>query len=193
MMQCSDFIKTEFPLIDDDLKQYVQDVLENGADDFQDSDEIYEAVGEVLHEIAAEKTEKEIRCICDKLLNMLRPTKNTQNTNGLAKVLHAPVHLGSMAANLESTVDDMKSIWVMQRDDSLKVDAKKLEKAQAKLQEKAEKRQKETPRVGNNAPKLESATASQVTSKKEYKLEAKGNNKTQDIRIENFDIAYGDR
>lgn len=41
--------------------------------------------------------------------------------------------------------------------------------------------------------KLETATASQVTSKKEAKLEAKGNNRAQDIRIDNFDIAYGDR
>lgn len=43
------------------------------------------------------------------------------------------------------------------------------------------------------APVLQSATASQVTSKKDSKLEAKGTNRTQDIRIENFDIAYGDR
>lgn len=35
-------------------------VLENGADDFEDSDEIYEAIGEVLHEIS-EKTEDDIR------------------------------------------------------------------------------------------------------------------------------------
>lgn len=41
--------------------------------------------------------------------------------------------------------------------------------------------------------KLESATASQVTSKKEAKMEAKGNNRAQDIRIDNFDIAYGDK
>ncbi|XP_063923644.1 ATP-binding cassette sub-family F member 3-like [Zophobas morio] len=33
----------------------------------------------------------------------------------------------------------------------------------------------------------------QVTSKKESKMEAKGNNRTQDIRIENFDVAYGYR
>lgn len=72
------------------------------------------------------------------------------------------------------------------------MDAKKLEKAQAKLQEKQEKRQKDTVRAPV-VPKLETATASQVTSKKESKLEAKGNNRTQDIRIENFDIAYGDR
>lgn len=83
-----------------------------------------------------------------------------------------------------------------------------MEKAQAKLQEKQEKRSKDTKVIV--APKLETATASQVklftvnnkkyrwisfkvTSKKESKLEAKGMNKTQDIRIENFDIAYGDK
>ncbi|CAH1969584.1 unnamed protein product [Acanthoscelides obtectus] len=72
-----------------------------------------------------------------------------------------------------------------------KVDAKKLEKAEAKLQGKQDRRTKETKTVA--APKLETASASQVTSKKESKLEAKGNNRTQDIRIENFDVAYGDR
>lgn len=41
--------------------------------------------------------------------------------------------------------------------------------------------------------KLESATASQATSKKEAKLEARGMNRTCDIRIENLDVAFGDR
>lgn len=71
------------------------------------------------------------------------------------------------------------------------MDAKKLEKAEAKLQQKQQK-QKES-KVPVAAPVLQTATASQVTSKKDNKLEAKGTNRTQDIRIENFDIAYGDR
>lgn len=73
-----------------------------------------------------------------------------------------------------------------------KVDARKLEKAEAKLQQKLQKAKdvKSTPAA---APVLQTATASQVTSKKDSKLEAKGTNRTQDIRIENFDIAYGDR
>lgn len=87
----------------------------------------------------------------------------------------------------------MKSIWVAARDDTLKVDSRKLEKAEAKLQQKQEKRSNEVIRGVPIAPKYETASASQVTSKKENKLEAKGNNRTQDIRIENFDIAYGDR
>lgn len=77
------------------------------------------------------------------------------------------------------------------------MDKKKLEKAQAKLQQKHDKRTEQvikavgTMSVVSN--KNDNATASQVTSKKEAKLEAKGNNRAQDIRIENFDVAYGDR
>lgn len=37
------------------------DVLKNGADEFEDSDEVYEAIGEVLHEISEDKSEDEIR------------------------------------------------------------------------------------------------------------------------------------
>ncbi|XP_018564615.1 ATP-binding cassette sub-family F member 3 [Anoplophora glabripennis] len=190
MGTCSEYIKNVFPSIDDDLKQYVEGVLENGAEDFEDSEEVYEAVGEVLQEISSDKTEEDIRNICNELLNMLKPSKKKEN-NGPMKVLNAPIHLGSMVDNLESNIGDIKSIWVMQRDDSLKVDAKKLEKAQAKLQEKQDKRTKDVKTVA--PPKLQTATASQVTSKKESKLESKGNNRTQDIRIENFDVAYGDR
>nr|XP_023019951.1 ATP-binding cassette sub-family F member 3 [Leptinotarsa decemlineata] len=190
MGTCSKYIESVFPSIDDDLKQYVEGVLENGADDFEDSEEIYEAVGEVLQEVSSDKTEEDIRSICEDLLCMLKPTK-TKASNGTIKVLNAPVHLGSIVDSNDSNIEDVKSIWVMQRDDSLKVDARKLEKAQAKLQEKQDKRTKEVRTIA--PPKLQTASASQVTSKKESKLEAKGNNRTQDIRIENFDVAYGDR
>lgn len=80
-----------------------------------------------------------------------------------------------------------------------KVDAKKLEKAEAKLQQKQEKRivneQGSASRINtaNNAAE-NAASASQMTSKKDSRMETKGGvNKTQDIRIENFDVAYGDR
>ncbi|XP_044755621.1 uncharacterized protein LOC123314401 isoform X3 [Coccinella septempunctata] len=191
MSSCREYIKSTFPLIDDDLKQYVEDVLVNGVDDFESSDEVFDAIGEVLQEISRDKTESDIRNICDNLLNMLKPGHTIETTQTVARILNTPVHLASMAASLENNVEEVKSIWLMQRDESLKVDAKKLEKAQAKLQEKQEKRSKDVKAVA--APILETATASQVTSKKESKLEAKGMNKIQDIRIENFDIAYGDK
>lgn len=50
-----------------------------------------------------------------------------------------------------------------------------------------------TPSSNPTPAPMSSASASQVTSKKEAKLEAKGNNRSQDIRIENFDVSFGDR
>lgn len=77
------------------------------------------------------------------------------------------------------------------------MDKRKLEKAQAKLQQKLDKRTEQVFKGISNMSvansKMDGATASQVTSKKEAKMEAKGNNRAQDIRIENFDVAYGDR
>lgn len=50
---------------------------------------------------------------------MLKPDKSNSTKNGPTKVLNAPVHLATMAANLENNISDIKSIWVMQRDDTL--------------------------------------------------------------------------
>uniref|UniRef100_V9IJ82 ATP-binding cassette sub-family F member 3 n=1 Tax=Apis cerana TaxID=7461 RepID=V9IJ82_APICE len=199
MAICGEYIRSQFPTIDDDLYQYVEGILDSSKDDFEDGDEVYEAIGEVLHEVA-EKTENEVRQICVKLLEMLKGNSNDENVerrkNGVNKVLNAPVHLGTMAATLEAQVEQIKSIWVTTRDDGMKVDAKKLEKAEAKLQQKQEKRSNNelSGRINITSQGIESASASQMTSKKDSRMETKGNvNKIQDIRIENFDIAYGDR
>lgn len=75
-----------------------------------------------------------------------------------------------------------------------KVNAKKLEKAEAKLQQKQEKRIDVTTGKTSAPLALETASASQMVSKKDSRMETKGGvNRTQDIRIENFDVAYGDR
>lgn len=110
---------------------------------------------------------------------------------GPKKILDAPINLASLAENQEYQSDDIKSIWVTTRDDSLKVDSKKLEKAKAKLVQKQEKRSEFKPVAV--APVLQSASASQVISKKDNKLESKGTNRAMDIRIENFDVSFGEK
>ncbi|XP_012266107.1 ATP-binding cassette sub-family F member 3 isoform X1 [Athalia rosae] len=203
MAACGDYIRKEFPTIDDDLYQYVEGILDSSRDDFEDGEEVYEAIGEVLHEVA-DKPEKEVRKICKRLLAILKgipdgglDVVNDKRNNGVNKVLNAPVNLGAMAATLQDQVEDIKSIWVTTRDDGSKVDAKKLEKAEAKLQQKLEKRVGDSGAVNRNvnaSMALETASASQMTSKKDSRMEGKGGvNRTQDIRIENFDVAYGDR
>ena len=40
---------------------------------------------------------------------------------------------------------------------------------------------------------MEGPSVSQMSSKRDTKLDASGQNRTKDIRIENFDISYGER
>jgi len=49
----------------------------------------------------------------------MKPEKAGMLHTGSAKVLNAPVHLATMAANLENNIEEIKSIWVMSRDDGL--------------------------------------------------------------------------
>ncbi|KAK3927959.1 ATP-binding cassette sub-family F member 3 [Frankliniella fusca] len=187
-----EYIKQEFPKIDDELYQYVEGVLTGSADDFEDSDEIYDAIGGVLQEVGDDKSEDDIKDICEKLWDIMRP--DTGSVKKENRVLGAPVHLKSLSDNQDTDITDIKSIWVTQRDDVLKVDAKKLEKAEAKIKQRQDKRTAELTNRPAAAPvKLETASASQVTSRKDAKMEAKGSNRTQDIRIENFDVAFGDK
>lgn len=39
--------------------------------------------------------------------------------NGVNKVLNVPIHMGSMASNVDGDFDQMKSIWVTSRDDNM--------------------------------------------------------------------------
>ncbi|XP_074045721.1 ATP-binding cassette sub-family F member 3 isoform X2 [Macrotis lagotis] len=82
---------------------------------------------------------------------------------------------------------------LMKRDQSSTVNAKKLEKAEARLKAKQEKRtEKDTLKTAGPLV-LEEASASQAGSKKESRLESSGKNKSYDVRIENFDVSFGER
>lgn len=103
------------------------------------------------------------------------------------------------------------------------VDAKKLEKAEAKLKAKHERRnEKDTQKATTplsvhtwtspahicpgvflpilTCPSLlsvnrvlEEASASQASSKKDNRVDQSGKNRSYDIRIENFDVSFGER
>lgn len=123
----------------------------------------------------------------------MRPQAQRAQT-GSHKVLAAPVNLGQMAAELQANgaQEDVASIWVTSRDDNLKVDSKKLEKAQQKIAQK-QARLADAPKVVAAPVQLQTASASQVVSKKDSQMEAKGSNRSMDIRIENFDVSYGNK
>ncbi|XP_020861254.1 ATP-binding cassette sub-family F member 3 isoform X2 [Phascolarctos cinereus] len=105
-------------------------------------------------------------------------------------LLDAPIQLSKMT---ESYGYGDKVPGLIKRDQSSTVNAKKLEKAEARLKAKQEKRtEKDTLRTAG-PPVLEEASASQAGSKKESRLASSGKNKSYDVRIENFDVSFGER
>ncbi|XP_013106337.1 ATP-binding cassette sub-family F member 3 [Stomoxys calcitrans] len=189
MSQFTAILQKEFPAMDNELKEYVEGVLKS-IDDFETSDDIYDAVGDILQSINSEKTEDNVRELCMQFFSIMKV--GAADDIKQQKVLNAPVNIAEMAKNMETSDNDMHSIWLVNKDSGNKVDSKKLGKAEAKLQQKQEKRQDSTK--GPQGPvKLQQATASQVTNKKATKMDAKGTNRSMDIKIENFDLAFGDK
>lgn len=131
----------------------------------------------------------EIRKLCEDVMKKLI----TPNGAIEQKILDAPVQLAEMAASMELEEEAIKSVWTRERDDGLKVDQRKLDKAEAKLKEKKEKRINTDKKDVLPAIIMDMATASQVVSKKDRVLDAKGGCNTKDIRIESFDVAFGDK
>lgn len=132
---------------------------------------------------------------CSEIYDMLGLGNSTRK-NGIRQ-LDAPVQMSAM--NFGVTQDDisaMTSIWMNgSRDERLRhVNQKKLEKAEAKLQQKQDKRNAEGTKPVSMASGQDcQASAAQVISKKSSRLENKAGGRTQDIRIENFDVAYGEK
>lgn len=192
---CCDLVKREFPTIDDDLYQYVKGVLETSSDEFESSEEVFEAVGGILQEVDMSKEEDQIRDICEQMMLMMKPANGS--TNGTSsgtgnRILDAPVSLGSLGGGRNADVG-LDSIWLNTKDQELKtVDMKKLERA-SELQLKKQER-KDAGGGAENKVKYKSseATASQIINKSYEDTSSAGAN-TKDIKIESFDISYGEK
>ena len=73
MSETGDLIRHHFTKIDDDIYDYIYNVLDDGKDDFQNGEEIFECLGEVfLNVTEGNKNEDEIKDICDQLLKSLK-------------------------------------------------------------------------------------------------------------------------
>lgn len=57
----------------------ISGVLSQSSEEFDSSEDIYEAIGEILHEVSSNKTEDEIRNLCDKFHAILKPENDRIN------------------------------------------------------------------------------------------------------------------
>jgi len=185
------FLHEKLPGVDEDLLNYVVDVTKTSVDDFEDVDDLYDAVGAVLHEATENEDEDDIKALCNGIMNLIKGNDNDKGQLNGKRILDAPIHIGDISKKADEQKNEQNSIWMSQNveDTSLKtVDLKKLEKADAKLKQKLEKRENKDGEEEESA----GPTTNQVIQKKDMKQELSGG-KVVDIRIENFDLAYGSK
>ncbi|KAI7810215.1 ATP-binding cassette sub-family F member 3 isoform X2 [Triplophysa rosa] len=190
MAAYGDILKSEFPQIDCEVFDYITGVLDCGGSDFEDAEEVFDAIGGVLQEVG-DKNEDDIREICFQMFSTLHLTKC--NAGQQQVLLEAPVQLSQVSADAAAPAEDVHGIWMIKRNQNSTVDAKKLEKAEAKLKAKHERRNEKDSQKTSSPLVLEEASASQASSKKESRADSSGKNRSYDIRIENFDVSFGER
>uniref|UniRef100_A0A803SPQ4 ATP-binding cassette sub-family F member 3 n=1 Tax=Anolis carolinensis TaxID=28377 RepID=A0A803SPQ4_ANOCA len=131
--------------------------------------------------------------IWDFLINSGMSGRDSENSGRDTQVLlDAPIQISKMADNYDSGVDVLPGLLLKRNQNSM-VNSKKLEKAEARLKAKQNKKQERDSSKSGNPLVLEEASASQAASKKETRLETSGKNKSYDVRIENFDVSFGER
>lgn len=154
-------------------------------------------LGELFQDVVSNSTEESIYKLCETIFEIIvEPDQVNDNNDWSTRKLNAPVHLGNIFNLQDSMCNDYKSIWCAQKEVQSQVNKKKLFKAEAKLKQKQEKRDLQdkisiTTPISNAASWQKEATTSQMISKTAMKADETGKNK--DIKIENFDISFGDK
>ena len=97
----------------------ISGVLETSGEDFESADDIFEAIGAVLGEVANEKTEDDIKDLCDLLLHTLKPLSNGNAKNSGRKLLDAPVHMGAEVAKNEIDENLGGNAWIQKVESNL--------------------------------------------------------------------------
>ena len=80
MEECLKLIQELFPEIDSDIKDYVAAVLDSTCEDLEAVDDVYDALGEVLHGVDPSKTENDVKELCAKLCFILKPNWTEKTT-----------------------------------------------------------------------------------------------------------------
>ncbi|CAH1772874.1 unnamed protein product [Owenia fusiformis] len=185
----SEIISSHFPEIDSEYLDYVTGILSEGSDEFSSSDDVYEAVGEVLQGLD-DKPDDDIEKLCKELFNMMKDDKKA--SKGPVRILDAPMQMGSLTDAGNGTGDD-HSIWIAKKDTSSTVDKKKLGKAEEKIKQKQDKRAADDSKFRAKPAEKGMATASQQESRKDDYENNDPSVKVSDIRIDNFDVSFGER
>ncbi|VDK87321.1 unnamed protein product [Onchocerca ochengi] len=190
-MTISAYLTSTFPDLPIEVKDYVEAVLRENADDLLSKEDVAEAVGVHIQSSVEGLSDEAIDLVCEKLALLLHNGKN---------VINRPNEIGQR--RLEQTVDisaqhfdseDVTSIWkVSTRDTPSLVDRKKLEKAETRALEKTTKREiGDGSKIQKKRPTDLVATASQSTNRRDGKSDSSAGGNTMDVHLNNIDISIG--
>ncbi|CAF2579315.1 unnamed protein product [Rotaria sp. Silwood2] len=197
-----DRIRATLPSVNDDILGYI---TETNKTDYTDSEEVEDALRPIFEEIAHDEIEQEaITELCQFVSDQLK-LETLSGGNGLThgpKKLLTPVlighYSGSKSSEVSSALFNMSDrTFIKPTNEITTVSQKKLEKAEAKLREKQEKRARDEATNGENKEQaqLEDAVVSQATNKRllAENENSDSTNKSYDVHIDNFDVSYGNK
>lgn len=207
----SELVKN-FAEIDDAIINYILETISLSKDELLTAEDVEETIGSYLTEIGDENSSIEL---CSSIFKILKPyanllyinfslkiEKNTRDggeeiqNNDLnleIKKLVNPIQISSTTADLDNETNmKFESMFDLKRENITYVNSKKLEKAEAKLKQKMDKREGKSTIDVLNYDSSKLASASQSISRKAENQDSVSN-KSFDISIQNFDVAFGNR
>lgn len=197
-------LEKNFKSIDDEVLNYLIGVIELNKDDFVTTEDIQEAIGAILGELSnGENDDEYIYELCSKFLDILQcddPTKalknEEENSDGI-KVLSAPVTISDWVVVDKAKEEQeviKESIFDLTKEKITYVDSKKIQKIDAKLKKKLDQKEgRSTDKAAVTTLETQQASASQAMNKKTEALKDSDQNRTMDVVIENFDVAFGNK
>lgn len=208
MTDLTSTLKSQFETIDNETIKYIKSALE--SEDFESFEHFIYELGPIFEALNSSKTaaadkQSNIRSIWEQYRTVEDDDmldENGDRYHADIKPLNADLkprrllHPVIITEEFEkSSLKDTSSIFLnCQPDKNFRVDRKRLEKAEAKLKAKQERREAIAAGLTLSAPKKVhepvSASTTQQVSKRDVKNDSA---KIRDIKLENFDISFGDR
>ncbi|OUC40662.1 ABC transporter, ATP-binding protein [Trichinella nativa] len=187
-MELENLLLGYFPDLDIVIKDFILNILTDESNNIRSSSEVFDAIGELL-ESCSISNQCNVGEICDRISKLRRKEEPGFKEQKEKLLLDDPIHIASsspISFNDELTfancIDLRKS----------KVDAKKLEKVERRLQQKQEKRLLEQSITQNKSNDV-TATVSHRSNRREDQCESRGKNMSRDVNIESLDISFGSK
>lgn len=193
---------------DSEIVRYIETALD--CEDFESFEHFFYELGPILECYDFKRSTEEIQNIAKQLWDKRQELELSSNgyhlyednpilnTNSLTqdtrpRLLLQPVKIADEFDKL--AFKDTSSIFLnYQLDKTTRVDRKRLEKAEAKLRTKQERREAIAAGLTLSGPKKTFEPASASTTQQVNKRDAKNEStKVRDVKLENFDISFGDR